>query len=100
MNIFFSMTNVGFIHVFKFQTKTKNKDDALKQMFKYNKALLKQSEYPGDTNIRRVIATENDELTESEENWLNVTDLRWDVERPDSAIFDSYKEGYPDFLVK
>lgn len=101
MNIFFSITNVAFIHVFKYQTETKNKDDVLKELFKHNReTLLKNAEYPGDKNIRRVIATENDELTEAESSWLYVSSLRWDVDRPDSAIFDSYREGYPDFLFE
>ena len=99
-NLFFSMNNVAFIHVFKFQAKATNKDDALKELFKYNKELLKQAEYPGDKNIRRVIATEKNELSESEANWLYVSSLRWDVERPDSAIFDVYKEEYPDFAFE
>lgn len=91
------MTNVAFIHVFKFTPKATNKDDALKELFKFNReTLLKHAEYPGDKNIRRVIATENDELTEAESSWF----LRWDVDRPDSAIFDSYREGYPDFLLE
>lgn len=100
MNMFFSITNLAFIHVFKFSTKTKDKDAALKELFKHNKELLKQAEYPGDKNIRRVIATENNEPSKSEANWLCVSSLRWDVDRPDSAIFDSYKEGYPDFLFE
>ena len=98
MNIFFSITNVAFIHIYKFQPKSNNKDDALKELFKYNKELLKHAEYPGDKNIRRVIATENDEPTESETSWLYVPNLRRDVERPKSAIFDSYKEGYSRFF--
>ena len=93
MNLFFSMTNVAFIHVFKFTPKATNKDDALKELFRYNKEFLKDAEYPGDKNIRRVIATENDELSEAESDWLHVSSLRWEVERPDSAIFDVYKEG-------
>ena len=100
MNLFFSMTNVAFIHIFQFKPKATNKDDALKELFKCNKELLKNAEYPGDKNIRRVIATENDELTEAESSWLHVSSLRWDVDRPDSAIFDSYKEGYPDYLFE
>ncbi|MBR6892659.1 MAG: hypothetical protein IKN15_05425 [Bacteroidaceae bacterium] len=101
MNIFFSITNVAFIHVYKFQAKATNKDDALKELFKYNRqTLLKTAEYPGDKNIRRVIATENDELTEAESSWLHVSSLRWDVDRPASAIFDSYREGYPDYLFE
>ena len=100
MNIFFNITNVAFIHVFQFKPKATHKDDALKELFKYNKELLKQAEYPGDKNIRRVIATENNELSESESNWLHVSSLRWDVEHPDSAIFDVYKEEYPDFAFE
>ena len=101
MNIFFSITNVAFIHVFKFQPKATNKDDALKELFKCNReTLLKKAEYPGDKNIRRVIATENDELSKAELDWLHVSNLRWDVDRPDSAIFDSYREGYPDYLFE
>ena len=101
MNIFFSIANVAFIHVYQFKPKATNKDDALNELFKYNRqTLLKAAEYPGDKNIIRVIATENNEPTESEVNWLQVSSLRWDVERPDSAIFDMYKEGYPDFLLK
>lgn len=100
MNIFFSMTNVAFIHVFKFQPKSKNKDNALKELFKYNKESLKHAEYDGDKNILRVIATDKDEPTESEVKWLQVSSLRWDVDRPDSAIFDSYREGYPDYLFE
>lgn len=100
MNVFFSITNVAFIHVFKFTPKATNKDDALKELFKYNTELLKNAEYPGDKNIRRVIATENDDLTEAESSWLHVSNLRWDVDRPDSAIFDSYREGYPDYLFE
>lgn len=70
-------------------------------MFKYNRqTLLKAAEYPGDKNIRRVIATENNEPSEYELNWVHVSSLRWDVERPDSAVFDTYKEGYPDFLFE
>jgi len=100
MNIFFSITNVAFIHVYKFQAKSTNKDEALKELFKYNKELLKHAEYPGDKNIRRVIATEKNELSESEASWLHVSSLRWDVDRPDSAIFDSYREDYPDYLLE
>ena len=70
-------------------------------MFKYNRqTLLKAAEYPGDKNIRRVIATENNEPSEYDLNWVHVSSLRWDVERPDSAVFDTYKEGYPDFLFE
>ena len=101
MNIFFSITNVAFIHVFKFTPKATNKDDVLKELFKHNReTLLKSAEYPGDKNIRRVIATENDELSEAESDWLHGSSLRWDVDRPDSAIFDSYREGYPDYLFE
>ncbi len=101
MNIFFSITNVAFIHVFQFKPTATNKEDALKELFKHNRqTLLKNAEYPGDKNIRRVIATENDELTEAESSWLHVSSLRWDVDRPDSAIFDSYREGYPDYLFE
>lgn len=100
MNLFCSITNVAFIHVFQFKSNSTNKDDALKELFRFNREWLKHAEYPGDKNIRRVIATENNELSESESNWLHVSSLRWDVERPDSAIFDSYKEGYPDYLFE
>ena len=101
MNIFFSINNVAFIHVYQFKPKATHKDDALKELFKYNRqTLLKAAEYPGDKNIRRVIATEKNELSESEANWLYVSSLRWDVECPDSAIFDVYKEEYPDFAFE
>lgn len=101
MNIFFSITNVAFIHVFQFKPKATHKDDALKELFKYNrKVFLKAAEYPGDKNIIRAIATENNEPSESELNWLQASSLRWDVERPDSAIFDVYKSGYPDFAFE
>lgn len=101
MNIFFSITNVAFIHVFQFKPKATHKDDALKELFKYNrKVFLKAAEYPGDKNIIRAIATENNELSEAESDWLHVSSLRWDVDRPDSAIFDSYREGYPDYLFE
>ena len=100
MNLFCSITNVAFIHVFQFKSNSTNKDDALKELFRFNRDWLKHAEYPGDKNIRRVIATEKNELSEYEANWLYVSSLRWEVERPDSAIFDVYKEEYPDFAFE
>ena len=53
MNIFFSITNVAFIHVFKFTPKATNKDDVLKESFQERKQIFDKS---GDSHYDTISA--------------------------------------------
>lgn len=87
MKLFFRVSNGPFIHVFQMDTRSNDKDEALKELMDGSSVKLHDGQ-----SIERVVAYATEKPvkpTPEELQWLQVWDLNHDVAKPESAIFDS-----------
>ena len=96
MNMFFSIYNGPFVHVFKYAASSDTTEAALAELMEANKPYLGADDGLGhvDHAIIRVVARLSDESieksepTEAEREWLLSRSRRWDPPKPDTAIYD------------
>ena len=87
MKLFFRVSNGPFIHVFQMDTRSSDKDEALKELMDGSSVKLHDGQ-----SIERVVAYATDKPvkpTPEELQWLQAWDLNHDVAKPERAIFDS-----------
>ena len=87
MRLFFRASNGPFVHVFQMDTRSNDKDEALKELMNGSSAKLRD-----DQVIERVIAYPTEKPvkpTLEEMQWLQAWDLDHGVAKPERAIFDT-----------
>lgn len=97
MNMFFSIYNGPFVHVYKYVAHSDTNEAALAELMEANKPYLGNDDGRGhvDHAIIRVVARlsdepiENAEPTDAERAWLTSRSRRWDPPKPDTAIYDA-----------
>lgn len=89
MKLFFRVSNGPFVHVFQMDTRSNDKDEALKELMDGSSVKLHDGQV-----IERVVAYPTEKPvkpTPEEMQWLQAWDLDHDVAKPERAIFDSLK---------
>lgn len=87
MKLFFRVSNGPFVHVFQMETRSNDKDEALKELMDGSSVKLREGQV-----IERVVAYDTEKPvkpTLEELRWLQAWDPEHDVAKPARAIYDS-----------